>query len=169
MKRLILLLLTFCPLSLQAQSDLQELATMWQAGQVVATKNIMPRNKYIAKIERRFLGMTPEGYYKVQEFYIDIGAPFFYKKYPKNTPYTAPYLLMNIEDVIRSQKEVSAPTPPASIHGSYVRYTDKGEVKFAGQYEQGKKTGFWRYYSGEKVYLTEQYKEGQLIQRIQAP
>lgn len=170
MKKLsIILLLYAC--SLQAQTDQQVLQTLsadWKVGQVVATKTITPRTKYTAKIERRFIGMTPEGYYKVQEFYIDIGSPLSSKKYPPNTPYTAPYNLINIEDVIRSQtlSSESLKQHKPSIEGLYIRYYDNGKVDIAGQYDHGKKTGFWRYYLGNTTYRTIQYKEDQMIKTI---
>ncbi|AZS50883.1 hypothetical protein DM558_08850 [Entomomonas moraniae] len=172
MKRFILILIYLCSSSLYAQTDqqlllLQAMSADWKVGQVVATKTITPRNKYTANIERRFLGVTPEGYYKVQEFYIDIGAPFFYKKYPKNTPYTSAYNLINIEDVIRSQFYNDSPKQhKPSIQGSYILYDDNGKVDIAGQYDHGKKIGFWRYYLEDKIYSTKQYKEDRLIKTI---
>lgn len=157
--------------NLYAQTDhqlIQAMSADWQIGQVVATKTITHHDKYTAKIERRFLGVSAEGYYIVQEFYIDINGPHSYKKYPKNTPYTSAYNLINIEDVIRSQPfyNDSPKQRKPSIQGSYILYYDNGKVDTAGQYDHGEKTGFWRYYLGDKIYRSELYKEGQLTKII---
>lgn len=137
----------------------------WKVGEVVAKGSIIPRNKYIADIERIFLGVTKDGYYRVQEFYILLASPFSLKKYPKGIVYSAPFNLIDKADVTHFNSDYNVKNKRnLSIEGAFSQYCDNGKLNLSGQYKQGKKVGYWYYYGGgHKVYLSEYYKEGTLV------
>lgn len=169
MKKITIILACFISTSFYvlAANDKTQVAAQvpWSIGELVATGCIIPGKKITTKINRYFLGMTPEGYYRVQEFYIEKQDLFRGKKYPKGVLYTAPYNLVNESAVTASfdKCEWHPLLGNQSIEGAYAVYNDDGTLNVSGRYEQGKRVGDWFYYYSGKVYYVDTYKDDVLI------
>lgn len=139
-------------------------------GEHVATMNMIPNKIEVIKIRRYLLATTPEGYYKVQDFYYKKNGnrhgPIFGSNqehyYPNTQAYTDPYYLTNKSDL--SQIAKIEYDEDQSIQGNYKQYDIEGNVALTGQYNQGKRVGTWRYYDDGKLVRTEHYNHGKLQQ-----
>ena len=113
----------------------------WETGTVVAKGNIKFDNDLIPGY-RKFLGMTPDGYYLVQDFY---------KK--SNNKYTSPYMITNEQAVTQFYtQQIEFENNRAPIAGAYITWWQNGRKQTQGNYQNGNAEGisiFW-YNNGQK-------------------
>lgn len=99
----------------------------WKPGSIVAqTTNGTPEEPLIY---RKFLGITDQGYYVVQDFYKG-----------SNHKQTEPFVIMQLSEVTVFKSN----TP--SIQGIYVQWYDNGQKWVYGQYQDGKEQGLWTWW-----------------------
>ena len=126
----------------------------WTVGEVVATftQNLGSHITY----ERIFLGKTQEGYYRVQDMYINSG-----KKYSN------PYILKTREAVLteqwvsgwfedfigdyviwypNGQKSVEGGLLDGENHGFWEHWYDNGQKEQEGLFHQGEQQGTWNHW-----------------------
>ena len=93
-------------------------------------------------VYRIFLGITPKGYYLVQDFYVEL-----------NRKYTNPYLVRSINDV----EEGGYFANDITIEGEYITWYLNGEKAFDVKFINGKKEGVRRIWYNNGQLLGEAY------------
>lgn len=93
----------------------------WSVGEIVYQSDSSP---YV----RKFLGMTTQGYYLVQDFYTGTKIKF-----------TDPYTII-------SQEGVTTDDPMAFIDGALTLWYENGHKKAEGHPQGKKMQGFWTYW-----------------------
>ena len=125
----------------------------WETGTVVVKGNITLDNNLIPGY-RKFLGMTPDGYYLVQDFYKQ-----------DNKKYTSPYMITNETAVAQFYTNlIEFEDNRAPIAGAYITWWQNGRKQTQQNYLNGKAEGisiFW-YVNGQKG-EEGQYKNGKPV------
>lgn len=121
------------------------LAAPWEMGAQVATQPISEACG-AKSVVRRFLGMTVDGHYLVQDFFHvrtdEAGKPVELKL-------TDPYMVVKREDVERG--DFFKPYE-RDVSGAYVRWSCDGKERVLGAYENGLQSGPWVFWhaNGQK-------------------
>lgn len=104
----------------------------WKAGEMVpySDKRANLNRLGVYDVYRVFLGVTPQGYYVIQDFYADNSAKL-----------TDPYVVKNERDVEPTR---SYNTEYITVEGPYVRWYPGGQKYQEGQMVDGKEEGEWR-------------------------
>lgn len=106
-----------------------------------------------APMKRVFLGVTPEGYFVVQEFYTRT-----------NTLKTDPFVLMERSDVIVPVSVYDTPGESWRIAGRYVAYHPNGQKQIVMSYVNGKPNGsvtLW--YANGQIWIKGQLRDWQEV------
>jgi len=138
----------------------------WKAGEKVPYSDTYAdlRRPGNHNVYRVFLGVTPQGYYVVQDFYAD-----------NNAKLTDPYVVKNVSDV---EQESYDPRDMA-VEGMYISWYPNGGKYTEGRMVGGKRDGKWSfwynngqiaavspYVSGKRNGWEEEWNEsGQITQR----
>ena len=97
----------------------------WKVGSILTYKRGPQREELLVQ----FLGITTQGYYLAQDFYLGTGI---------DVKASEPYLITNIED--------DSHTPDfKKIIGQYIAFYSNGTKYSEGQYKNGQKDGAWKY------------------------
>ena len=111
-------------------------ATQWAVGEEVVEGNrqcFLLEGWGTCEMYRKFLGVTRDGYYLVQDFYAQ-----------DDVKLTDPYLLLHKEEV-----SVADFSPFAlQVEGRYVEWHTNGHKWYEGQFADGKVTGVWSLWHG---------------------
>lgn len=103
----------------------------WKAGEMVPYSNRLARLGWLGDYQayRVFLGVTPQGYYVIQNFYAD-----------NDTKLTDPYVVRNARDV----EQRSYDSRDMAVEGLYVVWYSNGRKYMEGRAVNGKEEGEWR-------------------------
>lgn len=130
----------------------------FELGEVVAQND---------KYYREFWGMTPQGYYTVQDFYqknqpLEGGEEVLNTSQGMAAKRTDPYTLVNLTDVQSWMLEDLSPVQQynnlgaVEIDGPYVQWYPNGGKAIEGHYESGRQQGVWTvWYDSGKMMLQE--------------
>lgn len=133
----------------------------FELGEVVAKND---------KFYREFWGMTPQGYYSVQDFYQKnalLEGDDTNASQSTTAKRTDPYTLVNLTDVqswmlgYLSIAQQYNNLGAVEIEGPYVQWYPNGEKAIAGSYKNGRQQGVWTlWYDNGKMMLQETLAEG---------
>lgn len=114
----------------------------WKAGEVVPYSDELASLGWLGtyKVYRVFLGVTPQGYYVIQEFYAD-----------NNAKLTDPYVVRNAHDVERKGYDLLG-----VAEGRYIAWHSNGQKYMEAQVIEGRQEGEWKYWynSGQLKTIT---------------
>ena len=103
----------------------------WKAGEKVPSSDTYANMGWLGMYDvyRVFLGVTPQGYYAVQDFYAD-----------NNAKLTDPYMVRNESDV----EENSYDSRDMAVEGLFITWYPNGQKSMEGRAVNGKEEGEWR-------------------------